>query len=373
MEFKNMGLSPNTLHALGSLRYLEATEVQERVIPAILSGKNVMVRSQTGTGKTAAFGIAIVERLFGHKNRKALVLSPTRELAMQICKEIRLIASFYHMRILVVYGGHGLGEEISDLRRGVDILVATPGRLLDLSERRAVNLSEFDFVVLDEADRMLDMGFIPDIDRIMSQVSHERMTHLFSATLARQIYDIASKYIRDPEVIEVGELEKVAEIEEECIYLARSEKFGRLTGILLSRPTDKVIIFGATKRVVDYLWRRLNDQGIRAGAIHGDLSQSKRTKTMNDFKENRSRILVATDVAARGIHVENVALIINYDEAMDADTHLHRIGRTGRMGKSGKAITFVENKVVNRGSDQDYRDIFKTAPRRHTPRIPRPR
>ncbi len=360
-----MGLSPKTLHALGSLRYVEATEVQEKVIPAILSGKNVMVRSQTGTGKTAAFGIAMVERIVNRKSGKALVLSPTRELAMQICKEIRLIASFYRMRILVVYGGQAISRQISELKRGVDILVATPGRLLDLANRNEVNIGQFDFIVLDEADRMLDMGFVEDIDRIMRRVPQPNMTHLFSATLDERVHGIASRYITEPEIIEIGAQEKVADIVEQNIHITRRRKFGKLKEILLSNPDDKVIIFGATKRVVDFIWRKLNDQGIRAGALHGDMSQAKRTRTMEDFKRNRFKILVATDVAARGIHVEDIGIIVNYDEAMDADTHLHRIGRTGRMGKKGRAITFIEIPDEERPpADESYRDIFRKPRRR---------
>ncbi len=360
-----MGLSPKTLHALGSLRYTEATEVQEKVIPAILSGKNVMVRSQTGTGKTAAFGIAMVERLVNYKNRKALILSPTRELAMQICTEIRLIASFYRMRILVAYGGQPISRQISELRRGVTILVATPGRLLDLSKRGEVNIGEFDFIVLDEADRMLDMGFVEDIDRIMSRVSKPNMTHLFSATLDERVHGIASRYITNPEIIEIGSQETLPEIEEQSIYITRRKKFGKLKDILLSNPQEKVIVFGATKRIVDFLWRKLNDQGIDAGSLHGDMNQAKRTRTMDSFKKGRVRILVATDVAARGIHVENIGIIVNYDEATDAETHLHRIGRTGRMGKKGKAITFLEIPDEERPpADDSYKDLFRK-PRRH--------
>ena len=253
-----MGLSPKTLHALSSLRYMEATEVQEKVIPTILAGKNVMVRSQTGTGKTAAFGIAMVERLVNCRNRKALVLSPTRELAMQICNEIRLIASFYKMKIHVVYGGQSIGRQINDLRRGVDILVATPGRLLDLSRRNEVNIGAFDFIVLDEADRMLDMGFVYDIDQIMQLVSKKNMTHLFSATLDERVYKIASKYIQNPEIIEVGSHETLPEIEEESIHITRRKKFGKLKEIIRSNPKEKMLIFGATKRIVDFLWKKLN-------------------------------------------------------------------------------------------------------------------
>ncbi len=359
-----MGLSPKTLHALSSLRYIKATEVQEKVIPSILAGKNVMVRSQTGTGKTAAFGIAIVERLVNARNRKALILSPTRELAMQICKEIRLIASFYRMRILVVYGGESINRQISELRRGVDVLVATPGRLLDLSRRGNVRINEFDFIVLDEADRMLDMGFVEDIDYIMGLVSRKNMTHLFSATLDGRVHGIASKYIKNPEIIEVGPQETLPEIEEQSIHISRRKKIGKLKEIILSNPQEKLIVFGATKRIVDFLWKKLNEQGINAGSLHGDMSQGKRTKTMEGFKKGKFRVLVATDVAARGIHVENVGIIINYDEAMDAETHLHRIGRTGRMGKKGKAITFIEIPDEERPAyDADYRDIFKKSRR----------
>ncbi|MFH1221652.1 MAG: DEAD/DEAH box helicase [Candidatus Micrarchaeota archaeon] len=358
MNFRDMNISEPTVKALDSLRYLEPTEVQQKVIPFILAGKNVMVRSKTGTGKTAAFGISLIERIRSGNSKKALILAPTRELAVQICKEIRLLASYQRLRVTVVYGGQSINPQIDTLRHGVEVLIATPGRLLDLFRRNAVKLHEFDFVVLDEADRMLDMGFIDDITAIMDQVSKQRMTHLFSATLDERVHTIARRYISDPEILHLGAEEKPPEIHEETTLLGRPQKFGRLKEILAKHSSEKILIFVATQRAVDFIWRRLADVSIPAVCIHGGLTQAKRERTLQDFKDGRCNIMVATDVASRGLHIDDIGLVINYDQAMDADTHIHRIGRTGRMGKAGKAITFVETGHRERlRSPDEYVDL----------------
>jgi superfamily II DNA/RNA helicase len=342
MRFDEMNLRQQTVDALRKMKYESPTEVQEKVIPLILNGGNLVVRSKTGTGKTAAFGIGIIERLASGSAKKALVLAPTRELAVQIYKEVKAIASNYPLKLSIVYGGVSINPQIDELRRGVDILIATPGRLLDHMERRTVSLHEFNLVILDEADRMLDMGFRDQMNDIMGQVPKERMVILLSATLDGEIMKVASSYMGSSEVIEIGEKDKPEAINEHFVEVARTEKITKLREILREHSAMKTIIFTSTKFFADKLADRLAYSGFRADRIQGDMSQAAREHVMQDFRENKIKILVATDVAARGLHIDDVGLIINYDKAADADTHLHRIGRTGRMGAAGKAITFVD-------------------------------
>ena len=340
-----MALSAKTIHTLDKLGYHLPTEVQQRTIPLILQGENLIVRSQTGTGKTAAFGIGIIELLDVERGKKALVIAPTRELAMQIAAELKGIAAEHHHRIAVVYGGQKIDVQFRHLDKGVDILIATPGRLLDHVELGTINLSEFGIVVLDEADEMLDMGFKDEMDRIMGAVPQERTVLLFSATLDELILELASNYINGPaETIELGEKECVAQIKEDFVQVSRRKKFANLKRILGEGKYKKVLIFMSTKRGVDYLYARLRESGYKADGIHGDMSQARRENVMSGFKAGKIHVLVASDVAARGIHVEDIELIVNYDEAQNADVHLHRVGRTGRMGKEGRAITFIESR-----------------------------
>lgn len=343
MGFRKMALDEKTLNALEKLEYTKPTEVQEKTIPLILMGENLIVRSQTGTGKTAAFGIGLIERMDAEPGKRALVLAPTRELAVQIGEELKGIAQEHRHRIVVVYGGQKIEPQERALRRGVDILIATPGRLLDHAERANVSLSEFSIVVLDEADRMLDMGFKDEMDRIMNQIPEKREVLLFSATVDELIKELADNYIKGTaEVIEIGEKKRAEKIKEDFVQIPRRKKYAELRKILQKGDYRKVLIFMSTKRGVDYLYERLKEDRFHADGIHGDMSQARRERVMGKFKEGKVRVLVASDVAARGIHVEDVELIVNYDEAQDADTHLHRVGRTGRMGKMGRAITFIE-------------------------------
>ncbi|MFH1393864.1 MAG: DEAD/DEAH box helicase [Candidatus Micrarchaeota archaeon] len=344
MRFDEMNLREQTIAALEKMGYDVPTDVQEKVIPLIIDGSNVVARSKTGTGKTAAFGIGIVERIMGGTAHKALVLAPTRELVVQVAKELKKIASNYPLRTVEVYGGYSINPQISAIKKGVDILVATPGRLLDHMERRTVDLSEFDVVVLDEADRMLDMGFRDEMDRVMDKIPKERTVLLLSATLDQEIMRAASRYMGKPKIVEVGEKEKPPEIEEEMVEATRMEKFAKLKEILQNHSESKIIIFTSTKIFADKLAGRLRERGMKADSLQGDMSQAARERVLKNFKEGELRILVATDVAARGLHIDDVGLIVNYDKAGDEDTHLHRVGRTGRMGAEGKAITFTERK-----------------------------
>jgi len=337
-----MNLDRRTLAALDEMGYVDATEVQEKTIPFILQGDSVVVRSQTGTGKTAAFAIGIIETISKDRSKKSLIMVPTRELAVQISNEIRSIAKNHRMSVYAIYGGQGMGHQTSALRRGFDIVVATPGRLLDHVQRGTMHLSTVNCVVLDEADRMLDMGFKPDIDRILSQLNPEHQMMLFSATLEPEIRRMVGAYMESPETIEIGPVGKVEKIDEEFIKLSRAEKLDRLKQILTSEPVSRSIVFVAFKWKVEEICSKLNRHGIEAKYLHGGKSQTQRERTVREFQEGRFRILIATDVAARGLHIENVSHVINYDQADSTDMHTHRIGRTGRMGKAGRAITFVE-------------------------------
>ncbi len=358
MKFAEMGLNENTMKALTELKYENATEVQEKVIPRIIESKNMIIRSQTGTGKTAAFGIGIIERITSGKSKKALILTPTRELAVQVCKELRAIGKHHKLGIVVVYGGQSINLQMDELERGVDILVATPGRLIDLFQRGAVSIRNFDIGILDEADQMLDMGFQDDVMMILNQLPHQRMTLLVSATVDDSILGIAAKYVPNAETIEIGEIEAASTIKEEHIEITETTKFPALMDVLKSHVGVKTLIFRETKMGVSRIQERLWQRGFRVGALQGDMTQAKRTHTLEEFKNGRINILVATNVAARGLHIEGLGLIINYDKAQSEEVHLHRIGRTGRMGKEGKAINFVQRKeTLNERMSDDHPDF----------------
>ena len=318
--------------------------MQVKAIPKILSGTNLVVRSQTGTGKTAAFGIGLIERIASGTTGKALILVPTRELAIQVCEELRRLGIYHALNVRAAYGGQKMMFQMRDLQKSYDILVATPGRLVDLCNRGAVYLSKFNAVVLDEADHMLDIGFRKEVFGILSQLPKERLTLLFSATVDAEVRRIASKYVLNSELIEVGEMRTVSSIKEERIEVLHAEKVSKLVEILNSHKGIRALVFARTKRGVIRLRRRLEDSGFRnVGMLQGDMEQPKRTRMIARFKSNEVSIMVATNVASRGLHIEDVGLIVNYDEAEDKETHLHRSGRTGRMGAEGKVITFVCN------------------------------
>jgi superfamily II DNA/RNA helicase len=358
MEFSDMGLSEKTLLALAKINYVEPTEVQEKAIPDIISGKNLIVRSHTGTGKTAAFGIGIIERLAAGTSKKALILTPTRELAVQVCKELRAIGQMHQLRIHVVYGGASINVQLDELRGGVDILVATPGRLIDLTQRGALRINEFDISILDEADQMLDMGFIDDVTSILDQLPKQRLMLLLSATLDESIMSIAQKYVHSHRTIEIGEIEAAETIKQEHVEATDREKFPRLLEVLRSHADMKTLIFRETKIGASRLQEKLWQRGVRAGVLQGDMTQAMRNRTITDFKEGRIKILVATNVAARGLHVDNLGLIVNYDQAQSEEIHLHRIGRTGRMGQEGKAINFIKRKEsLNERMSENHPDF----------------
>jgi len=344
MGFSKLGVSPRTAEALRQIGVQVPTDVQVSTIPVLMKGSDLVIRSQTGTGKTLAFAIAIIERISSGKANGAIIIAPTRELASQIVNDIKPIANAHGMRYAIVYGGHGYEGQIRALRDHPSIVVGTPGRLIDLQKRNAIDLSKYDIVVLDEGDRMLDMGFQKDMEYVFSKVPEKRQTLMLSATIGRKESSLIERYMNVPEYVEMGEMKKPEQIEEEEIRISRSEKLGKLLDILRDEH-GKVLVFAATRHLVQSVFRKLKDKHVMAGELHGGMSQPARERVVMGFKKGNVRVLVATDVAARGLHVDDVALVINYDIARDAETHLHRIGRTGRMGKAGKAITFVERSL----------------------------
>ena len=342
MKFVELKLSERSLRSIKNYGYEETTEVQERTIPKIIEGKNLIVRSQTGTGKTAAFAIGLMERMAQGQLQKALVLVPTRELAVQVTKEMNGLSQVHQLRAYAVYGGTSMNVQMKELKKHYDVLVATPGRLLDVIQRDKVDMSQFNAIVLDEADHMLDMGFQRDVLRILDRIPKGSQSLLFSATVDDGIKKISSRYMPDAEMIAIGEIKSVATVQEEKISVQFSERFSRLKELLNSHKAMKILVFARTKRGVMGLKRRLEKNGFQdVGMLQGDMPQSRRLKVLDKYRDGGLSILVATNVAARGLHIDDVNLIINYDEAEDKETHLHRVGRTGRMGKEGKVVTMV--------------------------------
>lgn len=321
----------------------EATPIQAQTIPLGLKGEDVIGQAQTGTGKTAAFGIPMIE-LIEKKQRKiqGLVVAPTRELAIQVSDEIHRLGKFKGIRSLPIFGGQEMQRQIRALRDGPHIVVATPGRLLDHMRRKTINISEVKTIVLDEADEMLNMGFIDDIRDILKMVPEERQTLLFSATMPREIRQIAATMMRDPKEVKVKSKQmSVDNIEQKFVEVHEKQKFDTLTNLLDIHVPELAIIFGRTKKRVDELSDGLQARGFRAEGIHGDLTQGKRMSVLNQFKSGRVQILVATDVAARGLDISNVSHVYNFDIPQDPESYVHRIGRTGRAGKKGVAVSFI--------------------------------
>ena len=346
MLFDNLGLCIELLNAVEARGYTTPTPIQIKAIPVMLGGRDILARAQTGTGKTDAFALPLVEILSWQRGKKrhlrALVLTPTRELALQVGESIKAYARTVAMRCTVVYGGVGIHPQITRLKRGIDILVATPGRLLDLAGRRHLDLSRVEFLVFDEADRMLDLGFSPEISKILDLVPTERRTMLFSATYTPQIRDLAAKMLQDPEFIEVTPENTAAESVVQKVHLVdRSNKRALLIHLITRGNLSRVLVFVRTKHGANKLTEKLAAHGIGAAAMHGNKSQSFRTRTLKAFKNGEIRILVATDVAARGLDISNLPCVINYDVPAIPEDYVHRIGRTGRAGESGLAVSLV--------------------------------
>lgn len=347
MTFSELGLCPEILAALSRQGYTQPTPIQEQAIPAVLAGNDVMAAAQTGTGKTAGFTLPILERLKDNERAKSntarvLILTPTRELAAQVGESVANYGKDLPLSYAVVFGGVKINPQMMKLRKGVDILVATPGRLLDLYQQNAVRFPKLEVLVLDEADRMLDMGFIHDIKKIIKLLPAKRQTLMFSATFSNDIRTLAKGLVNSPVEISVAPPNATAERIEQIMYAAqKSEKPRMLMKILRDLNLPQVLVFSRTKHGANRLVKQLDKGGFLAAAIHGNKSQGARTKALADFKAANVQVLVATDIAARGIDIEKLPYVINYDLPQVAEDYVHRIGRTGRAGQVGHAISLV--------------------------------
>lgn len=356
LQFTSFNLSTPIISALEKAGYRTPTPIQAQAIPVILNRRDVLACAQTGTGKTASFALPLIQQLIDRPagqlaGPRALILAPTRELAIQIGENIATYAALTRIRHTVVFGGVSINQQLAELRKRPEILVATPGRLLDLINQRAVSLADVRFFVLDEADRMLDMGFIRDIRKVVALLPTDRQTLLFSATMPASIEALAQSLQRNPVRIAVTPISSAAEtIEQRVFPVAKQDKIGLLSHLIEQEDKQHILVFARTKHGVDRIVRRLRKYGIPAEGIHGDKSQQARQKALAQFKAGTIKAMVATDIAARGIDVEELHLVINYDLPNEPETYVHRIGRTGRAGASGRAWSFC---------DTDERDYLK--------------
>jgi ATP-dependent RNA helicase RhlE len=395
MPFRALHLSPQVLKAIQESGYTEPTPIQLAAIPEVLAGHDVIGIAQTGTGKTAAFVWPILTELMTTKSQaqrpgmRALIVAPTRELVVQIEENVRAYAKHLPLRMATVYGGVSERPQIAALRSGVDLVVATPGRLIDLMQQRQTNFSGIEFLVLDEADRMLDMGFLPQIRQIVKALPRDRQTLMFSASLSREIEKLTHEFQESPRLIEIGRRANPAETVTQFVYeVSPHLKAGLLLHLLTDTQFNTVLVFTRTKRGADRIARRLEAGGIKAGTIHSNRSQNQRLRALKDFKSGAVRVLVATDIAARGIDVDGISHVVNYDFPMHAEDYVHRIGRTGRANAVGDAISFVTSedqgplrsleRFIGRGivrKKADGFDYHAAAPpreerRRGEPRLP---
>ncbi|HZV55767.1 MAG TPA: DEAD/DEAH box helicase [Rhodocyclaceae bacterium] len=369
MSFDDLGLLPELLRAVRDSGYTEPTPIQSQAIPVILAGKDVMGGAQTGTGKTAGFTLPLLHRLARHANTsssparhpiRALILCPTRELAMQVHDSVKTYSKHLALRSTCIYGGVDMKPQVAEMKEGREIVVATPGRLLDHVQQKTVSFNFVEFLVLDEADRMLDMGFIPDIKRILAMLPKERQSLLFSATFSDEIKKLADAMLRAPQLIEVARRNMVSETITHRVHpVASDRKRYLLLQMLRQQELSQVLVFVGTKFGASRLALWLERQGVNAAAIHGDKSQQQRTEALEDFKSGKARVLVATDVAARGLDIDDLPHVINYELPHVAEDYIHRIGRTGRAGKSGDATSLVAPEEKMRLADIEKLTKFK--------------
>ncbi|MGA0806008.1 MAG: DEAD/DEAH box helicase [Pseudohongiellaceae bacterium] len=348
MSFDSLGLKATLLQAVADTGYTTPTPIQQQAIPAVLGGRDIMAAAQTGTGKTAGFTLPMIQ-LLGEREPvksnhiRALVLTPTRELAAQVQECVETYGKHDKLRSLVIFGGVNINPQQLALRKGCDILVATPGRLLDLYQQNAVKFNEVEILVLDEADRMLDMGFIRDIRKILALLPKQRQNLMFSATFSQEIRELAKTICHNPIEIDVAPRNSTVEKITQQVYMVSKEHKLGLLARLLTDTTDQVLVFTRTKHGANKLVKRLDKDAISATAIHGNKSQAQRTRALDDFKNNKVQVLVATDIAARGIDIELLNLVVNFDLPNVPEDYVHRIGRTGRAGASGQAISLVSS------------------------------
>ncbi len=364
MSFSQLGLTPSICLPLARLGYTQPTPIQARAIPAVLSGTDLLARAQTGTGKTAAFGLPMIERTIARRGAgrsrlpQGLVLVPTRELAVQVHRSLATYGAPVQLRVTAIFGGVGMGGQIHALRHGTDLVVATPGRLIDHMQRRTIDLSAIEVLTLDEADRMLDLGFLPALRRIVPSLPRARQTLLFSATLSDAVVRLAAEFTREPARVDVSEGQVVAATVTHHLHtVAADQKRAVLTHVLAQEAAGQALVFCKTKRGSDRVGEHLERAGIKTAVIHGNKSQGARTRALGDFKAGRINVLVATDIAARGLDIAQLPLVINYDLPLVAEDYIHRVGRTGRAGRSGRAVS-----LVSAADSRLLRDIQKLLP-----------
>jgi ATP-dependent RNA helicase RhlE len=350
MPFRALGLGDRIFKAIQEAGYTEPTPIQAAAIPLVLEGHDLIGVAQTGTGKTAAFTLPMLAKLstvlsdHGPKKTRALVLAPTRELVVQIHENVAAYASHLPLQVATVFGGVSERPQIQALRAGADLIIATPGRLLDLMGRRCADFSKLDFLVLDEADRMLDMGFLPSIRQVVRSLPQKRQTLLFSATMSREIESLTKEFLRSPKTVEIGRRSNPAETVTQFVYeVEKSQKPALLAHILKDPAMNMVLVFSRTKHGADRIAKQLERQGIKTAALHSNRSQNQRLRALNEFKSGEVRVLVATDIAARGIDVDGISHVVNYDFPMHPEDYVHRIGRTGRAQAIGDAVSFVSS------------------------------
>jgi ATP-dependent RNA helicase RhlE len=376
MSFENLGLSQPVLQALALKEYSTSTPIQEQAIPILLEGKDLLGIAQTGTGKTAAFMLPSIDRLIASGKRpqrgacRMLVLAPTRELASQIAESARAYGRFSHISVATVFGGTSINKNRQDLSRGVDVLVATPGRLLDLVEQRWLDLRQVEILVLDEADQMLDLGFIHDLKKIVRFLPEKRQSLFFSATMPKAIRDLADKFLSNPEQVAVTPVASTVErVEQYVTFVNQAEKPALLTMMLrvgfgAKGSMDRVLIFSRTKHGADRIVKQLAQTGIPANAIHGNKSQPQRERALAEFKDGKVKILIATDIAARGIDVSGVSHVINFDLPNVSEQYVHRIGRTARAGAAGVAVAYCaeDERPYLKGIERLTKQVLTTVP-----------
>ncbi|MBE9181039.1 DEAD/DEAH box helicase [Oculatella sp. LEGE 06141] len=347
MTFHHLGLATDLLRAVAEQGYSEPTPIQQQAIPAILQGQDILASAQTGTGKTAGFTLPLLQRLKttpfqGHRAPRALILTPTRELAAQVSDSVKLYGKYLPLRSAAIYGGVGIVPQIQTLRRGVDILVATPGRLLDHLQQKTLDLSHVEILVLDECDRMLDMGFIHDIRKILAVLPSSRQTLMFSATFSKPIQQLAHTLLKSPTLIEVAPRNTAAEQVTQIMHPVDRDRKQELLAYMISfHNWRQVLVFTRTKHGANRLAEKLTKDGLKTAAIHGNKTQAARTRALNDFKQGKVRVLVATDVASRGLDIDHLPYVVNFDLPNVPEDYVHRIGRTGRAGNEGKAVSLV--------------------------------
>lgn len=342
-QFIELGISQPLAAALQPMGFVEPTEIQKQTIPLLLTGRDVVASAQTGSGKTAAYALPVIQRLNGRGSApRALVLVPTRELGLQVEEHFRQLSKGSGLRLVTLYGGTGYGKQIGALQRGVDVIVATPGRLMDHLEQKYADLSKIEILVLDEADRMLDMGFLPSVRKILSQIPKDHQTLMFSATIDARVERICSEYLRNPAMVRVAKkTSEPSQIDQKIYHVAEFGKDALLAQLITETDMESVIVFTKTRRKASWVRSRLREANVMAEEIHGDIRQNQRERTLSAFRKGTFNVLVATDVAARGLDVPSISHVINYDLPESPEDYVHRIGRTGRAGKSGVALSFV--------------------------------